>query len=389
MSLSVLPSSNIRSSSDEVATFHDYISFFQKILKPKRCLLTDELYSYDSVKEQWESVFNRKNLNVLKSYATETEGFIKKSHLESHLYRYQETKEPELLIELPFWDGIDRIRTIANCITATNLTKEQIYEVLCQWGSKLWERVQDPKVTNEVIIWIGGQGLGKSVLESALTDYLGLYSNYLTVDSSETEMWSQLSQSICVRVPEWDRLADKIDNATLKHFITTDFATFRVPYSRRSEKRPIRASFIGSSNIATGLLTDPTGNRRFIPIELEDIEWNYPVNESDQVLAQFLELSKERFRVAPATQEAVDQYVKDNSPVDVEKQALAHFDQSIRELEKQFPENDGLFPLPEIESVLTEIEQEFQIRRQNLQKRLNATGRTARSNQRQRYRRLK
>lgn len=78
----------------------------------------------------------------------------------------------------------------------------------------------------------------------------------------------------------------------LKGFLTQPYADVRTPYGIYSEKRKIYASFIGSSNEAT-FLHDPTGNRRFLPIEVNtiDIEKAQAI-DINQVWAQAYQLFK-------------------------------------------------------------------------------------------------
>jgi hypothetical protein len=51
-----------------------------------------------------------------------------------------------------------------------------------------------------------------------------------------------------------------------KSFITSREDIYRAPYQRRTERRPRRCVFAGTTNSAD-FLTDRTGNRRFLPIE--------------------------------------------------------------------------------------------------------------------------
>ena len=57
---------------------------------------------------------------------------------------------------------------------------------------------------------------------------------------------------------------DKIE--TVKAFITQTQDTYRPKYARNAENRPRGAVFMGTTN-STTFLTDPTGNRRWLPLE--------------------------------------------------------------------------------------------------------------------------
>ena len=67
----------------------------------------------------------------------------------------------------------------------------------------------------------------------------------------------------------------KADREALKDFVTKQDATFRPAYGRHAPVKPALASFIGTVNFEGALLFDPTGNRRFWPVTLAGLDWNY------------------------------------------------------------------------------------------------------------------
>jgi len=90
----------------------------------------------------------------------------------------------------------------------------------------------------------------------------------------------------------------KKDADGIKNLITMPKVTIRLPYDKYTNDHPHRASLCGSLNY-TGFLTDPTGNRRYLPFELDSIEWKYldPSNKKqyvdiDQVWAEAYALWK-------------------------------------------------------------------------------------------------
>ncbi|MEM9500598.1 MAG: virulence-associated E family protein [Pseudomonadota bacterium] len=67
------------------------------------------------------------------------------------------------------------------------------------------------------------------------------------------------------------------DVATLKAFLSRAVDTFRPPYAKAPEDNPRRCVFFGTVN-ETGYLRDPTGGRRFWPMEMAegsrvDVDW--------------------------------------------------------------------------------------------------------------------
>jgi predicted P-loop ATPase len=60
----------------------------------------------------------------------------------------------------------------------------------------------------------------------------------------------------------------------LKSILSKSSVKERHPFEKKAKRIPRRASFIGSTNLGE-FLTDPTGNVRWIPFEIHDIDWNY------------------------------------------------------------------------------------------------------------------
>ena len=67
----------------------------------------------------------------------------------------------------------------------------------------------------------------------------------------------------------------KADREALKFFITNETVTVRKPYGKTDIVKPALASFIGTINNECGFLTDTTGNRRFLTLDLQSILWTY------------------------------------------------------------------------------------------------------------------
>jgi len=66
----------------------------------------------------------------------------------------------------------------------------------------------------------------------------------------------------------------KKDADGIKNLITMPRVTIRMPYDKYVDDHPHRASMCGSLNYS-GFLSDPTGNRRYLPFEIEEIDWGY------------------------------------------------------------------------------------------------------------------
>jgi len=140
---------------------------------------------------------------------------------------------------------------------------------------------------NPVLVLDGAQNLGKSTfalwLGSALPDMF--IEEAIRPDDKECARW--LASKWIWEVPELGSTTRRQDREALKSFITRHEVSFRKPYDRHPVTKPAMASFIGTINNEGGFLTDPTGNRRFLTVRLESIDWRYrDVVSIDQLWAQ-------------------------------------------------------------------------------------------------------
>ena len=91
-------------------------------------------------------------------------------------------------------------------------------------------------------------------------------------------------------VNEFGSTTRRADREALKSFITTQYVTERKPYARFDVRGQAAASFIGTVNNEVGILSDPTGNRRFMISHIKHIDWSYTRMDVDQVWAQAFDL---------------------------------------------------------------------------------------------------
>jgi predicted P-loop ATPase len=80
----------------------------------------------------------------------------------------------------------------------------------------------------------------------------------------------------------------RADVNALKSFLTKTECSFKIPYAKHLTTRQALASFVGTVNPDNlGYLVDTTGNRRYLSVNLESIDWAYRENiDIDQVWAQ-------------------------------------------------------------------------------------------------------
>lgn len=144
-----------------------------------------------------------------------------------------------------------------------------------------------------VLVLVGTQGIGKSTIIKKLgkewySDSFG------TVQGKEA-----FEQIQAVWLMEMGELAGlkKAELETTKHFISKQEDRYRVAYGKRIENFPRQCVFVGTTN-NKDFLRDPTGNRRFWPVNTmdrkptKDIFKDLDSYEIDQLWAEAMSLFK-------------------------------------------------------------------------------------------------
>src|SRR5690606_6963050 len=82
-----------------------------------------------------------------------------------YFYKYESLQEKRLLIDIPVWDGRDRIKDICSWVECGNVTKEQFEELVKEWLAIMFERSGDHNgfdvAQNKILLLQGNQGAGK------------------------------------------------------------------------------------------------------------------------------------------------------------------------------------------------------------------------------------
>lgn len=170
--------------------------------------------------------------------------------------------------ELPEWDGVDRVRPLLMRVSADEMWLK---------GGRCWLRAMvshwmgcersHANVLTPVLI-SGVQGYGKStfcrqLLPDALKNY---YLDSLTLTAGAAPE-RKLVKAGLINLDEFDRISEK-QQASLKNLLQM----LTVPIYRGKRlgwvNEPRLASFIGTTN-SRQFLTDATGSRRFLCVEVE------------------------------------------------------------------------------------------------------------------------
>lgn len=162
---------------------------------------------------------------------------------------------------------------------------------------------------NPMLVLAGPQDVGKSTLARFLNP-LGddfFIESGINPDSKDHDRY--LATKFIWEVAELGATTRKADREALKSFLTRQDVTFRTPYAHHPVTKPATANFIGTINPETGFLSDPTGHRRFLPVELTKIDFGYLTKiDCHQLWAQFVALysAGERASLTPEEKRMAD-----------------------------------------------------------------------------------
>lgn len=177
---------------------------------------------------------------------------------------------------LPAWDGrTDPIARLAEMVHVK--TGAELFPLFFKkWLVAMVASLLDSEVVNhEILVLIGRQGIYKTtwlnnLLPPELRRYFYLKSNSRNISRDDL---LTLAEFAIVCLEELDEMDGREMNQ-LKALTTMRHVNERAAYAHFKVVRPHIASFCGTSN-NLHFLTDQTGNRRWMPFEVESIENPY------------------------------------------------------------------------------------------------------------------
>lgn len=203
----------------------------------------------------------------------------------------------EYVDALPPWDGTtDHIGRLAAQVHVKE-DGELFVRFFKKWlVAMLAALLEEETVNHEILVLIGRQGIYKTtwlnnLLPPALRRYFYLKSNSRNITRDDL---LTLSEFALVCLEELDEMESKELNQ-LKALTTMRHVNERAAYARYKEMRPHIASFCGTSNNRQ-FLNDLSGNRRWMPFEVESIDSPYDhVPDYTEIFAQAYALTRNGF----------------------------------------------------------------------------------------------
>ena len=167
------------------------------------------------------------------------------------------------------WDGKDHIRALARTVPTANPYWADWFYIWYLGMVDQWRGINHRLYGNSVApLLISKQGFNKSTfcrrlipqeLQWGYTDNLVL--------SEKRQVYQAMAQTLSINLDEFNQISPQVQQGFLKNLIQLPNVKMKRPYGGHVEEFPRLASFIATSNM-DDILTDPSGNRRFIGVEL-------------------------------------------------------------------------------------------------------------------------
>ena len=191
---------------------------------------------------------------------------------------------------LPRWDGVGRLDTLLIDYLGAE-DSEYVKVVTRKTFAAAVARVMEPGIKFDTMLVLNGpQGIGKSTLFHRLGGKW--FSDALSIaDMRDKTAAEKLQGYWIVEIGELAGIK-KVDEETLKSFLSRQDDKYRAAYGYAVEDHPRQCIIVGSTNKTTGFLRDLTGNRRFWPVKVPGSEgpkpWDLTDEEVEQIWAEAL-----------------------------------------------------------------------------------------------------
>ena len=167
------------------------------------------------------------------------------------------------------WDGKDHIRALARTVPTNNPYWADWFYTWFLGMVDQWRGYSHRQYGNSVApLLISKQGYNKSTFCRRLLppELQWGYSDNLIL-SEKRQVYQAMAQFMVINLDEFNQISPQVQQGFLKNLIQLPTLKYKPPYGSHVMEFPRLASFIATSNI-TDILTDPSGNRRFIGVEL-------------------------------------------------------------------------------------------------------------------------
>ena len=255
-----------------------------EILQMIRCLESRYQFRYNTVMKyteyrpnnSWVGDFRPVEARVQKSMTLDVQiadihVSIKdvRNFLESDRIRNYSPIESYLYDCLGKWDGKDRIRALARTVPTNNPHWEDWFYTWFLGMVDQWRGMYRRQYGNSTMpLLISKQGYNKSTFCRRLipTELSWGFSDNMIL-SEKRQVLQAMSQFLLINLDEFNQISPQVQQGFLKNLLQLPTVKIKPPYGSHVQEFPRLASFIATSNM-TDILSDPSGNRRFLGVEL-------------------------------------------------------------------------------------------------------------------------
>ena len=192
-----------------------------------------------------------------------------RNYLESDLLSTYNPVEDFLFKCAGKWDGKDYIRALARTVPTDNPYWEDWFYTWFLAMVNQWRSYSHRKYGNSVApLLISKQGYNKSTFcRSLVPPELQWGYNDNLVLSEKRQVLQTMCQALLLNLDEFNQISPQVQQGFLKNIIQLPSVKMKPPYGSHVQEFPRMASFIATSNMED-ILSDPSGNRRFLGVEL-------------------------------------------------------------------------------------------------------------------------
>ena len=257
-------------------TLPEILQWFMENITVRYNQVTDQMLYQWKNNDSWQQV-NTIVINTFRGRMAEDTGKRVltndvKSVIESDFAR-QIHPVREYILQLPTWDGRDRVAELSSHVHAqatTVLTSDDEAQQFFHWALHKWlvamvaTWMSDHEGNQEILTLIGPQGIYKTtffrhILPPPLHEYFweNAHNSFRSKDDKIA-----LTENCLVEIEEVEAI-EGADMAELKGLVTSLYVKERRPYAVYREQKARLASFCATGN-QQKILTDKTGTRRWL-----------------------------------------------------------------------------------------------------------------------------
>lgn len=167
------------------------------------------------------------------------------------------------------WNGHNHIEELAACVPTHNKQWPKWFHIWMLGMVAQWMGLNTAHGNSVAPLLISKQGYRKSTFcRSLLPPCLRWgYNDHLVVSEKRNTLLA-MSQYLLINIDEFNAVSPKVQEGFLKNILQLADLKVKRSYGRHAVVLPRRASFIATANMAD-VLTDPSGCRRFLAIQID------------------------------------------------------------------------------------------------------------------------